>query len=559
MVAFHGAGGNAIGMQAQTGLSGLGDQRGFLVAYPQGLAQPGAGGRTGWDASGPRDPQARGIDDGLFVSDVLTAVQARYCVDPARITAAGFSNGAGLVGYLACVLAGRIGAFAAVEAEFFQIPGGCRPAHPASILDVHAVTDPVAPYAGVPPRGSPDYYASAIPDWLGAWALRDGCQPAPRTFWHSPAAVGERWSGCDDGVSVAAFRLTNGGHVWPRASGGVPGTRAIVNFLAAHPLRAPAAPWTAHPSVPVPARGAPGIAVRSVRQYHLPTRAAEPFDIARGPGNTIWFTEFKADKIGRISPNGTITEFRVPTRGAEPYQITASPDGTMWFTEYNTARIGRVNAEGRVSEVRMPHGSAGGLGLTTTRDGTVQVADPAGAIDHILPAGTVIRTPLPPGSGIPFAVARAAGGTWVTEFRGYFEHGRVLVHLTTSARPRSLTLADPASNVDALAAGPGGALWFTDYGTSQIGERAPDGKLRLFTDPSPYAGLNDITAGPDGAMWFTEQDGLIGRITPAGALRQLALPFPGSGPDGITSGPGRTVWVAETGADAIARITLPPA
>ena len=71
----------------------------------------------GWDASGPRDPAARGIDDGLFVSNALTAIQAGYCVSPARIAAAGFSNGGGLVGYLACVLASRIGAFAAVEAH----------------------------------------------------------------------------------------------------------------------------------------------------------------------------------------------------------------------------------------------------------------------------------------------------------------------------------------------------------------------------------------------------------------------------------------------------------
>ncbi len=89
VLAFHGAGGTGLGMQDLTGFSALGDRRGLLVAYPQGLAQPGARGRVGWDASGPRDPEAHGIDDGLFVSDVLTAIQARYCVDPRRIAAAG--------------------------------------------------------------------------------------------------------------------------------------------------------------------------------------------------------------------------------------------------------------------------------------------------------------------------------------------------------------------------------------------------------------------------------------------------------------------------------------
>jgi virginiamycin B lyase len=48
----------------------------------------------------------------------------------------------------------------------------------------------------------------------------------------------------------------------------------------------------------------------------------------------------------------------------------------------------------------------------------------------------------------------------------------------------------------------------------------------------------------------------VGRITPDGAVTQLALPGAGSDPDGIAAGPDRTVWVAETGTDAIVRITL---
>ena len=562
MLAFHGAGGTGSGMQARTGLSALADQRGFLVAYPQGLAEPGSAGRVGWAASGPRDPEAGGIDDGLFVSDLLTAIQAGYCVEPDRIVATGFSNGAGLVGYLACVLAGRISAFAAVEAEFFQIPGGCRPAHPASILDVHVLTDPVAPYAGVPARGSPDYFAPPIPAWLQGWALRDGCRGGPVTFVRSPAGAGERWSGCDDATAVTGYRLAAGGHSWPPALGGIPGSREVADFLAAHPLRSAAARWSPHPSASAPPLAARGLRVTAVQQFRLPTPGAGPVDIARGPGGTIWFTEFNADKIGRIGPGGAVTEFRVPTAAAGPYQISAAPDGAMWFTEYNTTKIGRVSPDGRVTEVALPRGSAGGIGITAGpggRAGIVWVADPAGELDRVSASGLAGRTPVLAGSGIPFAVARGASGTaWISSFTGYFEHGRVLEQLGGAAGPRFVTLADPASDVDALTAGPAGSVWFTDWGAGKIGELTSGGRLRLFADPSPYSGLNDIAAGPDGAMWFTEQAGLIGRLTPAGTFSSLALPGRGSAPDGITAGPGRTIWVAETGADAIARIELPP-
>jgi polyhydroxybutyrate depolymerase len=186
VLAFHGGGGTGTGMQQASGLSVLADQRGFLVAYPQGLNQGHGRFPAGWDDSGPRDPYADGIDDGLFVSDVLNAVQAGYCVDPLRIAATGLSNGGGMAGYLACVLAGRIAVFAPVEGVFNQIAGGCHPARAAAILDVHVLTDPVAPYAGVPSRGSPDYYAPSIPSWLRAWALRDRCRTGPRVSAGGP-------------------------------------------------------------------------------------------------------------------------------------------------------------------------------------------------------------------------------------------------------------------------------------------------------------------------------------------------------------------------------------
>lgn len=119
-----------------------------------------------------------------------------------------------------------------------------------------------------------------------------------------------------------------------------------------------------------------------------------------------------------------------------------------------------------------------------------------------------------------------------------------------------LTLPSPLANIDALATGTAGAVWFTDFGTSQIGELRPGSKPRLFADPARYAGLSDITRGPDGAMWYTDQAGLVGRITADGTVTQLALPA-GSNPNGIIAGPGCTLWVTVTGTGTIIRITLP--
>ena len=63
-----------------------------------------------------------------------------------------------------------------------------------------------------------------------------------------------------------------------------------------------------------------------------------------------------------------------------------------------------------------------------------------------------------------------------------------------------------------IAAGPDGALWFTNHGNNSIGRITTAGVVTNFTDPSislPYG----IAAGPDGALWFTNSASSIGRIT----------------------------------------------
>ena len=364
-----------------------------------------------------------------------------------------------MVGYLACVLAGRIAAFAPVEGVFFQIPGGCHPDHPAAIFDVHVRTDPVAPYAGVPARGSPDYYALAIPAWLRDWASRDTCGAAPGAA--PPAGLGmtgEAWTHCPAGVSVAGGVLPAGGHTWFGSIGAAAGDEMMLSYFRQHPLR--------------PGSGlmgsAPGTARSRPQRPHdrdpvdapLPAaeQGAEPFDIAAGAGGSMWFTEFAADRIGRISPAGVITQFSVPTAGAGPYQITAGPHGAMWFTEYNTTKVGRVTAAGKVTEFSVPRPSYGPAGITGSGPGPVYGADPAGFIDTISADGSISPTRVPSAAGLPFAIARLPGGAlWISELTGYFEYSRHLLSFPArSGKPsRTVTLPDPLSNVVALAAGPG--------------------------------------------------------------------------------------------------------
>lgn len=90
--------------------------------------------------------------------------------------------------------------------------------------------------------------------------------------------------------------------------------------------------------------------------------------------------------------------------------------------------------------------------------------------------------------------------------------------------------------------------------------------IGAFALPTPNCSPAEITRGPDGALWFSEQGcNQIGRITTNGAITEYRLPpctnncnlYPPGGPSptGIVSGPDGALWFAETGANAIGRIT----
>src|SRR5215813_7846050 len=75
-----------------------------------------------------------------------------------------------------------------------------------------------------------------------------------------------------------------------------------------------------------------------------------PTDIIKGPDGAMWFTEATANKIGRITTDGVITEFPIPTGGSEPFSITAGPDGALWFTAMLSGNITRITTDGVITE-----------------------------------------------------------------------------------------------------------------------------------------------------------------------------------------------------------------
>lgn len=159
---------------------------------------------------------------------------------------------------------------------------------------------------------------------------------------------------------------------------------------------------------------------------------------------------------------------------------------------------------------------------------------------------------IPTPDALPHAIAAGPDGAmWFTEnLAGAL--GRVDMAGGMTETPVPGTSPDPT----AIAVGSDG-IWFTERFADLLGRLAPDGTVDLFATPSAAAGPTGIALGPDGAMWFTERAvHRIGRVTADGTVSELPVIAGSPGPTDITPGPDGAMWFTEQRTSAIGRVTM---
>ncbi len=153
------------------------------------------------------------------------------------------------------------------------------------------------------------------------------------------------------------------------------------------------------------------------------------------------------------------------------------------------------------------------------------------------------------GLGNPVGIAAGPDGAlWFTNL-----YGNSIGRITTSGTVTNYTGTGVITPVG-IAAGPDGALWFTNLYGNSIGRITTSGTVTNYTG----VGIGNpvgIAAGPDGALWFTNQgNNSIGRITTSGTVTN----YTGTGisyPEGIAAGPDGALWFTNGANNSIGRIT----
>ncbi len=235
VLVFHGGGGHAYNMPRFTGFDALADAHGFLVAYPESV-------NGHWNDTRALSP----ADDVGFVSAVISEVERRYPVDPARIYATGISNGGFFAQRLACDLSDQIAAVASVAATMPEtLLPACHPAQPVSVMFIQGTNDPLVHINGgniARTHGRNISLANAVYFWLNHDEIKSKPEstdlpshdPNGTTVHRDVHAGGKRNS------EVIVYTIRGGGHTWP---GGTQYFPQILVGKVNHDLNASAVIW----------------------------------------------------------------------------------------------------------------------------------------------------------------------------------------------------------------------------------------------------------------------------------------------------------------------------
>jgi virginiamycin B lyase len=312
---------------------------------------------------------------------------------------------------------------------------------------------------------------------------------------------------------------------------------------------------------------APASAV--VQDFPVPTPDSGLTDLATGKDGSLWFSEQKGGKVGRITTAGQITEWTIPKDGdfgAE--ELTVAADGRVWV-------LSDAHASAFVIDPAVPNTPVGryavngdelggrrGNDIAAAPDGSVWITDSLGdGILRIDPSGRGIDTrDGPPDCDFDGIIAPGPDGRmWCADNSDGDAFKRIeLDGVTSTALPMPSGFA-----VSSMAAGPGGALWYGRNsagtigfkpGNGTVGAITPDGGVREWPLGDRVAPTS-IAAGPDDAMWFGSAgfDQVVGRITPAGQVTLAPLGVRRA--DKVAFGGDGALWFIDTAANRLTRMT----
>ena len=258
----------------------------------------------------------------------------------------------------------------------------------------------------------------------------------------------------------------------------------------------------------------------------------------------IWFTDGPGHAIGHLSPaTGSILEYAIPS-GASPLFLQIGPDGSKWLSK--TTGVGRLSPNGVITEwdVALEHPDDNIEQISLDPQGDLWFVernfDGAGAVGtnkvrRLNPSTNIISTYLVPTlGGNPAGVLANPNGTvWVAE---YFANALAL--LNPNVAPHTDESVQPNSAASGGNTAPAGRFnGNSGNGTRTIVNPGIHAVNPVFTRgwveyhiPTANAQAEDMRVDHDGHVWFEEDTGLLGILDAQTAtFTEYVIPSANSG------------------------------
>jgi virginiamycin B lyase len=157
----------------------------------------------------------------------------------------------------------------------------------------------------------------------------------------------------------------------------------------------------------------------SFKRHETATADDGPYGVAVSAAGVVWASLQRSSKLVRIAPNGAIATIELPRRGANPTDVAVGSDGSVWFLEFRGNRLGRLK-EGKFSEFAVGEQNVGLSGLAIAADGAVWFGMVRSSSLGRLRDGRLATYKLPRDKARPYSVAvDPDGNVWYADISGY--------------------------------------------------------------------------------------------------------------------------------------------
>ncbi len=215
VIGLHGGGGSGRQFAVSSGLSEKAEQEQFIMVFPDGIQRGGSIGLRTWNAGGCCGYAAStGVDDVLFISNLIDELAKNYRVNTRQVYATGHSNGGMMAYRLACELSGKITAIAPNACTMML--SVCKPGRAVPVLHIHSLLDKNVPYQGGKGVGISGVNFFPVDSGLNIWAKANNCR-SEKKVTTTKGYTFTAWTDCKDSTVVLYYLTEDGGHSWPGA------------------------------------------------------------------------------------------------------------------------------------------------------------------------------------------------------------------------------------------------------------------------------------------------------------------------------------------------------